>query len=669
MHKSFNVTASSTYPLGVKFVPEGLHISAVCEKNTDFGIVLFDKKNKSGVKIPFPKEYRKGNIYSMLLEGYQDRNCSYLLYKGEKLIQDPYAMALENDRKYGEKRKNPSHCKVKEHNYDWNGDKSLSYSFEDSVFYMMHVRGFTKHKSSGVNCRGTYAGVVEKIPYLKELGITAVLLMPSYEFDEVFQEENQKKSIEQAVTEYNRQDSENTEHENKPVRVNYWGYQEGLYFIPKYNYSYEKDAVTEFKDMVKALHRNEIEVMMQFYFPPSISHVKILEILKYWVMEYHIDGFQLMGIDIPMQMLRKEPLLAETKLIGEKDDYHEISSQAGQTDSELNYKNFAYMNDAFMYDMRKLLKGDANMIDSFMNLCRKNYSDKGVVNYIAKQSGFCLYDLVSYNSKHNEANGEDNKDGVSENYSWNCGVEGRTRKKGILELRMRQMKNAMSFVLLSQGTPLIYSGDEFANSQEGNNNPYCQDNPVCWLQWNRLSTNEELFNYTKELIALRKANSILHAKMPLMGTDYISCGFPDISFHGKDAWIPNTGSESRSLGIMYCGMYGTEDGKQDNCLFYIAVNMHWEPHRFGLPQMSKGLEWKPLLATYAQKQNKEKIAKESIDTGKNDREFIINSSYINKNGSGENRDNILVPPRSIVIYGTKVVETVKEKKTRGSRNK
>ncbi|MBD5493376.1 MAG: hypothetical protein HDR12_03065 [Lachnospiraceae bacterium] len=673
MHKSFNVAASSIYPLGVKFVPEGLHISAVCEKNTDFGIVLFDKKNKSGIKIPFPKEYRRGNIYSMLLEGYQDRDCSYLFYQGEALVQDPYAMALENDRKYGEKKKTPSHCKVQEHSYDWNGDKFPAYSFEDSVFYMMHVRGFTKHKSSGVSCRGTYAGVVEKIPYLKELGITAVLLMPSYEFDEVFKEENQKNSIEQAATEYNGLDSKPSEREDVPVRVNYWGYQEGLYFMPKYNYSYKKDAVTEFKDMVKALHQNEIEIMMQFYFPPSISHIKILEILKYWVLEYHIDGFQLMGVDIPMQMLRKEPLLAETKLIGEKDDYYENSAGTGNSDTESVYKNFGFMNDAFLYDMRKLLKGDANMIDSLMNLCRKNYSDKGVVNYIAKQSGFCLYDLVSYNGKHNEANGEDNKDGIAENNSWNCGVEGKTRKKGILELRMRQMKNAMSFVMLSQGTPLIYSGDEFANSQEGNNNPYCQDNPVCWLQWNRLNTNEELFNYVKELIAMRKANSILHAKMPLRGTDYLSCGFPDISFHGKDAWIPDTSSESRSLGILYCGMYGSDGGKTDNSLFYIAINMHWEPYQFGLPQTSKGLEWKPLMTTCVRKSNKDdtakkSTAKESTGTTKNEKNFTMDFSD-NKIGLEENRDNILVPPRSIVIYGTKVVETGKEKKAKGSRSR
>lgn len=664
MHKSFNITASSVFPLGVRFVPEGLHISAVCEKQTDFGIVLYDKSNKNGVKIPFPKEYRIGNVYSMLLEGYQDRSCSYLLYQGEELIQDPYAMALENSRKYGEKADAPSRCKVPGQAYDWSGDIAPVIPFEKSIFYMMHVRGFTKHKSSGVSCRGTYAGVVEKIPYLKELGITAVLLMPSYEFDEVFKEESQQMSMEQAIAAYSGLHSDAGNKEDAPVRVNYWGYQEGLYFMPKYAYSHKKDAVTEFKDMVKTLHQNKIEIIMQFYFPPSISHVRMLEILKYWVLEYHIDGFQLMGVDIPMQMLRSEPLLSETKLIGEKDEHSGNRVEAGKDNGASAFRNFGFMNDAFLYDIRKLLKGDSNKIDRLMSLCRKNFADRGVVNYIAKQDGFRLYDLVSYNEKHNDLNGESNQDGITENYSWNCGVEGKTRKKGIVELRLRQMKNALTFVMLSQGIPLIYSGDEFANSQDGNNNPYCQDNNICWIKWDRLKANEELFNYTKELIALRKAHPILRAGKPLIGIDYISCGFPDISFHGKEAWIPDAWPESRSLGIMYCGLYGEDEGQTDNLSFYIAVNMHWEPYRFGLPQLSKGTEWVRILSTYAKEQNLENEAE--IAEKKSALKGTGNEAY---KEDAEKKQNILIPPRTIVIYGTKETDSGKEKRVKGRKRR
>ena len=255
MQKTFHVATSSIYPLGVCFVPEGLHVSAVCEQKTECGIFLYDKKHKNGIKIPFPEEGRKGNVHSMLLKGYQDRNCSYLFYRGNELFQDPYAGAIVNERKYGEQKERPSRCKVLEHDYDWEADKTLAIPFEDSIIYLLHVRGFTKHRSSGVQAKGTYAGIVEKIPYLKELGITAVLLMPSYEFDEVFRTEKDLSGPEQLVIPC----IERPENEETAKRLNYWGYQEGLYFLPKYTYSYAKDAVTEFKDMVKALHRNGIE--------------------------------------------------------------------------------------------------------------------------------------------------------------------------------------------------------------------------------------------------------------------------------------------------------------------------------------------------------------------------------------------------------------------------
>ncbi|MCM1252581.1 MAG: hypothetical protein NC321_07150 [Clostridium sp.] len=613
MQKSFHVEVSSIYPLGVRFVPQGLHIAAVCENGAECGVILFDKKHKDGVRIPFLPEGRKGNVYAMLFKGYQDRTCSYLFYRGEELFQDPYAYALVNERKYGEKKEIPARCKPLDGVYDWGGDSAPRIAFEESVFYLLHVRGFTKHRSSGVHAKGTYAGIVEKIPYLMELGITSLLLMPSYEFDEVLQKEKKPLSMEEALVSYKEPLCEK---ENESVRINYWGYQEGLYFLPKYAYSFQKDAVTEFKDMVKALHQNGIEVMMQFYFPPTVDEVKILRILKYWVLEYHVDGFHLMGVDIPMQMIGNDPLFAETKLLGEHD-------AAFSNHIQQDFRNFGFMNEGFLYDIRKLLKGDAGMINRLLYLCRENAVDKGVVNYIAKQDGFRLYDLVSYDKKHNEQNGENNEDGNAYNYSWNCGIEGKTRKKAILDARLRQMKNAMVFVLLSQGTPLIYSGDEFANSQDGNNNPYCQDNAVCWIKWNQSKMGEELYAFTRQLIRFRRENRIFHMRMPLRGMDYLSCGYPDISFHGKEAWQPETGSDSRSLGIMYCGQYEQDDSKKEKEFIYIGINMHWEPYVFGLPQMPKKKEWVQLLTTNALQQ-----------TQKDDK-------------------NITVPPRSIVIYGTK----------------
>lgn len=391
---------------------------------------------------------------------------------------------------------------------------------------------------------------------------------------------------------------------------------------------------------------------MQFYFPPELTYVKILEILKHWVLEYHVDGFQLMGMNIPMQLLCMEPLFAETKLISEKDCRFISSPENEINGSDSAFCNFGYMNDAFLYDIRKLLKGDSNMVDSLIYLCRKNAANKSIVNYIAKQDGFRLSDLVSYNSKHNEANGEDNQDGIADNYSWNCGIEGKTRKKAILDLRMRQMKNAMTFVILSQGTPLIYSGDEFGNSQDGNNNPYCQDNSICWIKWNMLKTNEELFGYTREMIALRKSHKILHLGTALRGIDYMSCGYPDISFHGREAWRPDTSADSRSLGILYCGRYGNlscESGQTDDSYIYIGINMHWIPYTFGLPQMPKGLEWVKIFSTAYGKPPKADTAADSPKPQKVQAAKEVQEAQ-------EAIQNIQIPPRTIMIY-----ETVKSK--------
>ena len=603
MQSAFEVSKTNVYPMGVQFLPEGLHISAVCRKGTECGILLYDRKHRDGIRIPFSADGRIGSVYSMLLKGYQEKECSYLFYQGEEVFQDLYARALVAERKYGQKVERPVRCLAQKDSYDWEDDRKPLISYENSIFYLLHVRGFTKHASSGVKKKGTYSGVIEKIPYLQELGITAVILMPSYEFEEV-------------LTPRRENPNEPVFQEMQPSKLNYWGYQAGLYYTPKHTYAAGKDAVTEFKDMVKKLHTVGIEVIMQFYFPPEVDCIAIAEILKYWVLEYHIDGFWLMGMDIPMKMLCKEPVLTQTKLLSEKD--------IGKAEDEKapEYRNFGLLNETFMYDSRKLLKGDGDQIGNFIFHSKRNSVQKGIINCIAKQDGFRLYDLVSYDRKHNESNGEANQDGTDYNCSWNCGIEGKTNKKSVLSLRMRQMKNALTFVFLSQGTPLIYGGDEFGSTQQGNNNPYCQDNAVCWLNWNRIKTNAELLSYVKKLISLRKNHSILHMNTPFKGMDYASCGYPDISFHGREAWRPDTEPVNRSLGILYCERYAKPE--QNNFL-YIGINMHWESRILGLPQLPKGKEW---------------VLYSSTNTGE---ESIIE----------ENTQYVQLPSRTICIYETK----------------
>lgn len=602
MQKAFNIEKTQAYPLGVCFQPEGMHISAVFEhtdKNSihkETGVLLYDKKHKGGIQIPFPKENRVGSVYSMLLRGYQERDCSYLFYQGDHFFQDPHCRQIENPHRYGAVKKSLPKCKVNDSLYDWEGDCQPHIPYEDTIFYSLHVRGFTKHRSSNVKCKGTYAGIVEKIPYLKELGITSILLMPAYEFDEILLQEKstQSMSMEQAAESYMHKIPAQTDDTAKEhtYKINYWGYQKGLYYIPKSGYAYSKDAVTEYKNMVKSMHQNGIEVLMQFYFPPDISAIEMTEIMKYWVLEYHIDGFHVMGVDLPVDLFLQEPLLTETKLLTEQQ-----YTLRGHT-SMMNGRYLGWMNDGFLYDIRRFLKGDDNMINSLLFHIRNNCPEAGVVNSVARWDGFRLADLVSYDRKHNEANGENNQDGTDYNCSWNCGTEGRSRKKSILELRTRQMKNAMSLLFLSQGTPLLYSGDEFGNTQEGNNNPYCQDNATAWIKWNQKENGRELLDYTKMLIQLRTKHPILHNATPLKGMDTLSCGYPDISFHGREAWRPDTSPFSRSVGIMYCGYYGQINGIKDDTLFYIGINMHWESHYLGLPQPPKGKMWTLLSSTF-----------------------------------------------------------------------
>ena len=638
MHKEFEVTRTQAYPLGVCFRQEGMHIAAVCRQtecdhiSDEFGVILYDKKHKNGVRIPFPKESKVGSVYAMLLKGYHNKECRYLFYCGNRTWQDPLCKRIENPYRYGTVKKSLPRCMVQDSFYDWNGDQTLGFPYEDMILYALHVRGFTKHKSSGVEHKGTYVGLVEKIPYLKELGITSLLLMPAYEFDEIMVRETSSAAMtmEQAVATYkqlppqiNIEGSDNVQKE-KEYKVNYWGYQKGLYYIPKSGYAHSADAVSEYKDMVKELHRSHIEVLMQFYFPPEVTTIEILDILKYWVVEYHIDGFHLLGVDLPVSAIAKEPLLSETKLL----TIQQYSPEA--TDYMAHTRRIGWMSEGFLYDMRRAVKGDDNMVNQMLFHVRNNSLETGIINYAAKWEGMRLMDMVSYDRKHNEQNGEDNQDGTDYNCSWNCGVEGKSRRKSITELRLRQMKNALSLVFLSQGTPLLYSGDEFGNTQDGNNNPYCQDNAIAWIKWNQMESGRNLLEYTKMLIKLRKEHPILHSKTPLRGMDYLSCGYPDISYHGREAWRPDTSPASRSLGIMYCGNYGEIDGHKDDVLFYIGINLHWKAQYFGLPQLPKGKEWVLYTST-----NPDEAAEDDIEESTG----LLQEIY--------------VAPRTIAVYTSK----------------
>ncbi len=572
------------YPLGVTYFEDRsckeLRVSFASEREK-CGIILYDRNTLKEVgRYPFSKTQRMGKVYYLRIPGIDAKKVSYLFYEDDKLVEDKKAVCYTDTVEYGIAKDATSYRAgfvTKE--YDWGEDKLPQLSYEESVAYVLHVRGFTKHSSSGVKAKGTFQGIIEKIPYLKELGITTLEIQPAYEFNELVKIDTERHNTSKGIV--------IKEEERK---LNYWGYQEGYYYSPKCSYAKSADAVTEFKNMVKALHANQMELIMQFYFPASVPKLEILDVLRFWHFTYHVDGFHLMGDNMPVKQLAEDAFLADCKLW-----YYHFPVEELYPDSQkpANVRLATY-NDGYMYDLRRLLKGDEGMLYEVMKHMRTKTATHGVINYLTNYYGFTMTDLVTYERKYNEANGEANKDGNDCNFSWNCGIEGSTRKKQIQILREKQIKNAFALLLLSQGTPLFFMGDEFGNSQKGNNNPYCQDNDVTWLNWKDLQKNIKQFHYVKNLIAYRKNHGVFHLEHECMIMDYKGCGYPDISYHGSEAWKPSWEHYSRHMGFMLCGEYAKDcEGK----FFYVAINMHWEVHTFALPKLPKGLAWKKEFST------------------------------------------------------------------------
>ncbi len=545
---------------GVTCFANGYSFATEAEDNQECGVLLY-AKDGSEVRIPFSEKGKQGTLYGVRIEANGEFPfIKYNYYADDEVLTDAYAAlvdGLQNFGEHGEKNRR-TYGVLKRDEYNWEDDETLEQPLNETIIYGLNVRMFTMHSTSGVKNKGCFEGIVEKIPYFKELGITSIELMPAYEYDECM--------------------SKN--------RVNCWGFQEGFYFAPKASYSKQRPDIS-FKNMVKELHKNNLEVMMQFYFPPTCKPSYIVDVLKYWVIEYHIDGVRLSGFHIPLALIAGEPVLKRTKIRGTYFPLEEIYA-----DKAPAYRNLLSDNGNFKNDMRRYLKGDENLINQLMQYQSNNPDMCGVVNYIADYDGFSLYDTVSYEFKHNEANGEDNRDGTSYNYSWNCGAEGESRKKTVVDLRKKQIKNALSFLFLAQGVPYIFSGDEFANTRSGNNNCYCQDNETGYVKWKMNRFSKEIHCFIRALISLRKQYGILHAKEKLQSFDVHGCGYPEISYHGIEAWRPDCSFISRTTGIMLCDR---KEQKED--YLYIAYNMHWEKHELALPKLPKGKVWSLIMCT------------------------------------------------------------------------
>ena len=521
------------FPQGCTVEGQTANFSVAVPEGQTCELIIYKKGARaSAFSQEMPYSDVAGNLHflSVVLEQPEDYEYCYKI--GGKIVPDPYGKAFSGREHWSVskgKEKRKLRTRIVTDTFDWQKSQFPHLKKEDVIAYSLHVRGFTKHSSSGVAHKGTFDGVTEKLPYLQKLGINQIHLMPVYEFDE-----NQR-------------------------HVNYWGYGKAYFFAPKASYA-AGDPVNEMKSLVRQMHLAGIEVILEMPFTEGTTFSLILDCLRYWVMQYHVDGFIVNPYICNPDELAKDPVLAKSKILKKEDGFQNV--------------------------MRRFLKGDEGMIWDV--ICQLKNQDTQLYNYIASHNGFTLCDVVSYDGKHNEANGENNLDGPDYNYSWNCGAEGNSRKKAVNELRKNQIFNAFFLLLFAQGMPCILSGDEFMNTQKGNNNAYCQDNLISWLDWNQLSRQEELYTFVCRLIALRKACMKQTAKKSedTMGRS----GIPQISYHGEDAWQMPAGRASRQLGVFYHEECTEKD-------FYIAYNMHWLSHSFALPSLPKGMEWVCIAGT------------------------------------------------------------------------
>ena len=598
---------------------------------------------KPYARIPFPDSYRIGDTYSMLVFDIKPDEFEYafsfdgpyepakgLLFNEENVILDPYSRAVTGQRKWGEKPEGGKdfeyRARVVKSNFDWGNIKQLEQPFEDLVIYETHVRGYTKDKSSGVSAPGTFAGLKDKIPYLKDLGINAVELMPIFEFDEM-----ESARVVDGVQLYN-----------------YWGYNTVSFFAPNTSYAFNEEhnhEGDELKSLIKALKENGIEVILDVVFnhtaegnemgpcfsfkgidnnvyymlTPDAHYYNfsgcgnvmncnhpvvrnfIIDCLRHWAIEYRVDGFRfdlasILGRDqngAPManppilESLAFDPVLGKMKLIAEAWD----AGGLYQVGSFPSWNRWAEWNGRYRDDMRSFLKGDDGMAGNAITRItgsRDLYSPesrghKASVNFLTCHDGFTLYDLYSYNEKHNEKNGWNNTDGDNNGHSWNCGAEGETDDPNVNGLRRRLIKNAFAALLCSRGPAMFFAGDEFCNTQFGNNNAYCQDNIISWLDWSRLEEFKEIHDFVRHMIQFRKEHPILR-KM----TKPSSCQFPEISVHNGTPFNASTDYKTKLIGIMYAGR--NEEDTEDDIVFY-CMNAYWEPLVMQLPVLPNGKHW------------------------------------------------------------------------------
>ncbi len=641
-------------PFGAIAREDGVHFVVFSRSAVAMRILFYDD-----VEDRDPKEIisldrntdRWGDVWSVFVPGLEPGQLYHLQadgpfqpevghrFDGSARLIDPYAAALAGDcQPCPDGIVRPPKCVVVDDHFDWQGDRHLKRNLSETIIYEMHVRGFTRSRSSGVENPGTYLGVIEKIPYLQSLGVTAVELMPVHEFP---------------VNDWNGE---------KKKHPNYWGYDPLAFFAPHRGYAVgDKPGaqVRQFKQMVRALHEAGIEVILDVVFNhtaegnelgPTLSfkglenqvyymldehgayrnysgcgntvngnHPILRELifncLRHWVLNYHVDGFRFdlasilsrnrQGELVPepplVEHIAEDPLLADTKIIAEAWD----AAGAYQVGSFANSR-WSEWNGRYRDDLRRFWRGDSGMAsqlatrlagssDLYKSSGRKPYHS---INFVTSHDGFPLNDLVSYNHKHNQANGEGNRDGENHNHSSNHGVEGPTRRCGVLQLRRRQVKNVLASLMLSQGVPMLLSGDEAGRTQRGNNNAYCQDNEVSWFDWRRAEKHQDLMRFCRELIAFRKAEPTVRRSRFLNGKPESNGGLPDVAWFSPSGNPIQWASSRHSLTCLF-GAAPAAKKKDAGRSVLIMLHAGDDVAAFVIPRPSVPVRWRLFIDTAA----------------------------------------------------------------------
>ena len=640
--RPFHVQAAYALTPGVTVYQNSVTFSVVFRGCRECGLILYHLPDLEKTVLPFTDEFRFGSLYSVTLKDFHAGEWCYLYYRDDRTFTDPSARGMiDLITREGPVKACRFFFGAEDELPDYGEKKNIPW--QDRVFYCLHVKGFTADPSSGTDQAGTFAGLMEKIPYLQDLGVTSVELLPVYEvcppakalspadrmaerYPSDARSRGRISRVEEVLASYPTDAFGMPVMKDPEVRnVNYWGYGRGYYFAPSRALAASEDAQQEFAGLVNALHAAGMEVILQLYFDGSVSVQTQIDAARFYVAHYRVDGFHLKGSVPSIATFASDPLLSDTALLYDSFPYDDILRPDPENPENgiSSADNLAEYRDDFQKLVRRFVKSDDYTLRDMVGTMLHVEEGHGRIHFAASYEGFTLRDLVSYNEKHNEDNGEENRDGASENLSWNCGHEGPTTRLDVRLLRQQQIKNFLTLVFLSQGTPLLSEGDEFSNSRGGNNNPYNQDNPTGWVNWNQDPDSREILQFTRNLIRYRKHHKVFRMDHPFRMQDNRGFGFPDVSFHGKEAWKPSFHNFDHSIGILLCENYA---GEEENLkLQYIGLNSYWEEVSLGLPRLPRGYKWNLVMDTAAP------------------------SSFMDYRSLLKNQKSVAVSPRSIRI--------------------